>query len=83
MVLEKQCLICQDLEDNVGHETSWCPNNPCKKCGQTGHTKLNCMGHMKNLPLPNEIVEKVLSYLSIIDLGRCAQVSKRLKDAHW
>ena len=69
-----------DFEDNVGHDTSRCPNNLCKKCGQTGHTKLYCMTHMKNLPLPNEIVVKILSYLSIIDLGRCAQVSKRLKD---
>ena len=80
MVLEKQCLICQDFEDNVGHETLWCPNNPCKKCGKTGHTKLDCMVHMENLPLPNEIVFQIISYLSITDLGHCAQVSKRLRD---
>ena len=59
MVLGKQCLFCQDFEDNVGNETLWCPNIICKKCGQNGYTKLDCMTHMKNLPLPNEIVVKI------------------------
>ena len=33
---------------------------------------------MENLPFPDEIILKILSYLNIFDLARCAQVSKQL-----
>ena len=32
----------------------------------------------KNLPFPEEIILKILSYLNIFDLAKCAQVSKQL-----
>ena len=35
---------------------------------------------MENLPFPDEIVLKILSYLNIFDLAKCAQVSKQLKN---
>ena len=33
---------------------------------------------MENLPFPDEIVLKILGYLNIFDLAKCAQVSKQL-----
>ena len=33
---------------------------------------------MENLPFPDEIILKILCYLNIFDLAKCAQVSKRL-----
>ena len=75
----EMCHLCQDFQLNVGHETKWCPNSSCKKCGQTGHTKIGCTFGLENLPLPNEIVLKILSYLDIVDLRNCVQVSKRLR----
>ena len=77
---EKFCFICQDFEINIGHETKWCPKNSCKKCGENGHTKVGCMFGWENLPIPNEILFKIFSYLSIKDLGQCAQVSKRIRE---
>ena len=37
-----------------------------------------CMIGMENLPFPEEIVLKILSYLSLGELIQCARVSKRL-----
>ena len=33
---------------------------------------------MENLPFPDEIMLKILGYLNIFDLAKCAQVSKQL-----
>jgi hypothetical protein len=33
---------------------------------------------MENLPFPDEIVLKILGYLNVFDLSKCAQVSKQL-----
>ena len=33
---------------------------------------------MENLPFPDEIILKILSYMNIFDLAKCAQVSKQL-----
>ena len=71
---EIKCLICQDFKVNVGHETRWCPKNPCKKCGQNGHSKMECMVGFENLPLPNEILLKILNYLDKQSLRQCFQV---------
>ena len=74
------CLICQDFKLNVGHETKWCPSIVCKKCGQIGHAQMECMFEMENLPLPDEILLKILGYLNLGDLIECSKVSKRLKE---
>ena len=73
------CITCQDFKINVGHDSESCPANICKKCGQTGHVKFKCMAGFENLPLPNEIIFKILSYLEIQDLYRCSQTSKRIR----
>ena len=73
------CFICQDFKANVGHETKWCPKNICQKCGQNGHTKIGCMVNFENLPLPNEILLKIFSYLNEQDLEKCSKVSERFK----
>ena len=39
---ESLCFICQDFEKNVGHSTKSCPENICKKCGLSGHSRLQC-----------------------------------------
>ena len=44
----------------------------------TVNTVLCCMVGMENLPFPDEIVLKILSYLSLGELIQCAKVSKRL-----
>ena len=59
------CYVCQDFKINIGHETKWCPKNVCKTCGQKGHSKMGCMTGMQNLPMPDEILLKILSYLDI------------------
>ena len=33
---------------------------------------------MENLPFPDEIILKILSYLNIFDLAKCVQASKQL-----
>ena len=33
---------------------------------------------MDNMPFPDEIILKILSYLNIFDLAKCAQVSKQM-----
>ena len=71
------CWICQKL--HVGHETKWCPSIICKKCGKSGHAKMQCMFEMENLPMPDEILLKILGYLNLGDLIECSKVSKRLK----
>ena len=77
---EKMCLICQDFVVKIGHDTNLCPNILCQKCGQRGHIKIQCMAGWENMPFPNEIIVKILSYLSLKDLNQCAQVSKRLRN---
>ena len=77
MEFEKICFICQDFESSVGHKTKDCPNIICEKCGQKGHVKVQCMFKMENLPLPDEILLKIFSYLSFKDIGSCSQVCKR------
>ena len=76
----EQCLICQDFKLHVGHETKWCPSIICKKCGKNGHAKVECMVDFENLPMPDEILIKILGYLNLGDLIECSQVSKRLKE---
>ena len=56
-----------DLSDSE-LEANWCPNSTCKKCGQKGHVKMVCMSGMEDLPLPNEILFKIISYLEVKDL---------------
>ena len=73
----KVCWICQEFEAKIGHETRWCPNDICKKCGKMGHNKLHCKIEVENLQLPNEIWLKIFELLAIKDLARCAQTSKR------
>ena len=34
---------------------------------------------LENLPLPNEILFQIINHLTLKDLGRCSQVSKRLR----
>ena len=76
----KMCYICQELESNEGHETKWCPKNTCKKCGQNGHTKIVCMSEMEDLPYPNEILNKIVSFLNVKDLEKFSKVSKKCSE---
>ena len=48
-----------------------------KKCLQSAYTKMECMIGMESLPFPDEIVLKILGYLSLGQLIQCARVSKR------
>ena len=75
-ILKDLCLHCQSFCD---HDTVFCPERTCKKCGENGHIKLNCMKNMENMPLADEMVLKIFSYLNKTDLANVAQVSKRLK----
>ena len=54
MEFEKVCIICQDFETYVGHETDNCPKNPCQNCGEIGHIKINCVSWKKSLRLSIE-----------------------------
>ena len=54
MESEKVCIICQDFETYVGHETDNCPKNPCQNCGEIGHIKINCVSWKKSLRLSIE-----------------------------
>ena len=74
---EIKCFTCQDFRINVGHDTKSCPKNICQKCGQNGHTKMECMADFKNFPLPNEIMFKIFRYLSQEDMDQCSKVCKR------
>jgi hypothetical protein len=49
-----------------------------KNCIQSVHTKMECMIGMDSLPFPDEIVLKILGYLSLGELIQCARVSKML-----
>ena len=75
-----KCFTCQDFRINVGHETKWCPKNICQKCGQNGHTKMECMANFKNFPLPNEIIFKIFRYLSEEDKHQCSKVCKTFQN---
>ena len=37
----------------------------CQKCGQHGHVKLYCMFGFENMPLPNEVLFKILDFLCL------------------
>ena len=74
------CLVCQDFEVNVGHQAKWCPKIICQKCGQPGHVKLHCMIGFENMPLPNEVLYKILNFLFSKDLAKCSQVCTRFGD---
>ena len=76
----KICYICQEHEPNEGHATKWCPKNICKKCGQNGHTKIECMSGMEDLPYPNEILNKIVSFLNVKDLENFSKVSKKCSE---
>ena len=52
------CLYCQSFCD---HDSLWCPERKCKKCGQKGHVKVYCMKNMENMPLSDEIVLKIFT----------------------
>ena len=78
---DRICIVCQDFEANVGHQAERCPNITCQKCGQPGHTKIHCMIGMENMPLPNEVLLKILNFLNPKDLARCAQVNRKFRDA--
>ena len=80
MDVTQYCFICQDFSINTGHSAYWCPKVICKKCGKKGHAKIKCMINLENFPLPDEIVLKIFSYLSVYDLAKCSQVSKRWKN---
>ena len=73
------CAICQDFEVRVGQGSMQCPQIVCLKCQQNGHTKIQCLFNKENLPFPDEILLKIISYLNVIDLRRFAQVSKKLQ----
>ena len=74
------CLVCQDFEANVGHQAKWCPKIICQKCGQPGHVKLHCMIGFENMPLPNEVLFKILNFLNSKDLAKCSEVCTRFGD---
>ena len=74
------CLVCQDFEANVGHQAKWCPKIICQKCGQPGHVKLHCMIGFENMPVPNEVLYKILDFLNSKDLAKCSQVCIRFGD---
>ena len=80
LISEKVCIHCQDYESNVGHTAERCPKTVCENCNKNGHIKVHCMSRMEDLPFPNEILFKILSYLSIQELKKCEQVSKRIRE---
>ena len=75
MATEEFCSYCQQW--NVDHQTPWCPQIICRKCGKNGHTILHCMVNFQTFPFPDEIILKIFGYLCSFELGNCAQVSKR------
>ena len=72
---EIYCVYCEDYN----HETIWCPKLQirCSKCFEKGHNKRTCTVGWEEFPLPEEIVLKIFGYLGSLELGNCAQVSKR------
>ena len=81
MERKKICIVCQDFEANVGHQAERCPNITCQKCGQSGHTKIHCMIGLEDMPLPNEVLLKILNFMNRKDLARSAQVNRKFRDA--
>ena len=55
-----------------------------KKCrksvNKSAHARNKRMAGMENLPLPDEIVLKIFSYLNLGQLIQCARVSKRFNN---
>ena len=41
--MEPVCFLCQEYKANISHETSTCPYLECKKCGQKGHFRWDCL----------------------------------------
>ena len=53
----------------------------CKKSvNKSAHARNKRMAGMENLPLPDEIVLKILGYLNLGQLIQCARVSKRFNN---
>ena len=53
----------------------------CKKSvNKSAHARNKRMAGTEKLPLPDEIVLKILGYLDLGDLKKCARVSKRLNN---
>ena len=53
----------------------------CKKSvNKSAHARNKRMAGMENLPLPDEIVLKIFSYLNLGQLIQCARVSKRFNN---
>ena len=71
---ETKCYKCVNFKVKVGHETKWCPKNICKKCGQNGHTKIDCMVDFKNFPLPKEVLRGIYSNLNHKDQNQWSKV---------
>ena len=78
MALEDFCLFCQQWD--VGHETAWCPQTTCRKCGENGHTIKHCQDSFQFFQLPDELLLQILGYLCSYNLANCAQVSKRWRN---
>ena len=55
--MEPVCFLCQDYKVNVSHETSSCPNCECKKCGQIGHFRWDCLVDDGSLIQPEVCIE--------------------------
>ena len=76
MAKEEFCLNCQQWD--VDHQAQWCPQIKCRKCGKNGHVLLHCQTNFPQIfPFPDEIILKIFGYLCSLELGNCAQVSKK------
>ena len=78
------CHICQDFKVKIGQnwklEDCDCSKVICKKCGQVGHTKMECMIGLGGwLSLPNELLLKIVTNLDGTDLYNCSKASRRLE----
>ena len=56
--MEPVCFLCQDYKVNVSHETSSCPTCECKKCGQRGHFRWDCLVVDESFIQPEVCIEK-------------------------
>ena len=78
------CHICHDFKVKIGQnwklEDCDCSKVICKKCGQVGHTKMECMIGLGGwLSLPNELLLKIVTNLDGTDLYNCSKVSRQLE----
>jgi hypothetical protein len=56
---EPLCFLCQEYEIDIGHQTSSCPKQYCKKCHQRGHYAINCEKFGKDFVTKNEQLVKI------------------------